>query len=356
MEYFNVLLVGHSFVRRLHNAYQPGHGQGSDIAPGQTIHAAQLSEALSVHHYISGVYTHANNVILTQHLDSCKPAEDQIRPAVVVIQAGSNDLAQLSHFDANAVLQTATQIYQFPSSLREEFDTPIIIINAILPWTANISSDTDTFRQLSTEFNKIIKNFCDSQSIIYNKLRGFANYYPFTPGRMMAFIAIKPLWPTLNDGSLTTLTVCTCNYNTDVFSVIGYCYWTWRHAPTRTDILLVIKSWFIPGLYYFTALWSDLSGLPTSLPIGQNYHIAVKVCHHVLVKYMWALLGLVYFPYLLVKIKCLPQTGWLCRIVIRFIWITLPIHYLLVKKLSLAITPYHVPVKCLFGLYRGYFV
>ena len=202
MEYFNVLLVGHSFVHRLRDAYQPGHAQGSDIAPGQTIHAAQLSEALGVHHYISGVYTHAN-IILTQHLDSCKPAVDQIRPAVVVIQVGSNDLAQLSHFDAKAVLQTATQIYQFASSLREEFDTPIIIINAILPRTANISSDADTFRQLSTEFNKIIKNFCDGQSIIYNKLSGFANYYSFTPGRMMAFIAIKPLWPTINDGSLT---------------------------------------------------------------------------------------------------------------------------------------------------------
>ena len=161
-------------MRRLRDAYQPGHAQGSDIAPGQTIRAAQLSEALGVHHYISGVYTHANNVILTQHLDSCKLAVNQIRPAVVVIQAGSNDLAQLSHFDANAVLQTATQIYQFASSLREKFDTPIIIINAIL---SNISSDADTFRQLSTEFNKIIKNFCDGRNIIYNKLRGFANYY-----------------------------------------------------------------------------------------------------------------------------------------------------------------------------------
>ena len=40
------------------------------------------------------MYTHAN-IILTQHLDSCKPAVDQIRPAVVVIQAGSNDLGQL---------------------------------------------------------------------------------------------------------------------------------------------------------------------------------------------------------------------------------------------------------------------
>ena len=177
MEYFDVLLVGHSFVRRLRSAYQPGHAQGSDMAPGQTIRAAQLSEALGVHHYISGVYTHANNVILMQHLDSCKPAVNQIRPALVVIQAGSNYLAELSHFDANAVLQVVTQIYQFASSLREEFDTPIIIINAILPRTVNISSDADTFRQLSTEFNKIIKNFCDGRSIIYNKLRGFANYY-----------------------------------------------------------------------------------------------------------------------------------------------------------------------------------
>ena len=42
---------------------------------------------------------------------------------------------------------------------------------------ANISSDADTFRQLSSEFNKIIKNFCDGQSIIYNELHGFANYY-----------------------------------------------------------------------------------------------------------------------------------------------------------------------------------
>ena len=36
MEYFDVLLVGHSFVRRLRDAYQPGHAQGSDIAPRQT--------------------------------------------------------------------------------------------------------------------------------------------------------------------------------------------------------------------------------------------------------------------------------------------------------------------------------
>ena len=31
-------------------AYQPGHNQGSDISPGQTISASQLSEALGVHH------------------------------------------------------------------------------------------------------------------------------------------------------------------------------------------------------------------------------------------------------------------------------------------------------------------
>ena len=39
-----------------------------------------------------------------------------------------------------------------------------------------ISPLTLTHRQPSTKFNKIIKNFCDGRSIIYNKLHGFANY------------------------------------------------------------------------------------------------------------------------------------------------------------------------------------
>ena len=100
-----MLLPGNPFVYRLRDAYQSGHAQGSDIIPGQTIRAAQLSKAFGILHHISGVYTHANNEVLTEHPDNCKPMVNQIRPAIVIIQAGSISLAQLAHFDANPCLQ-----------------------------------------------------------------------------------------------------------------------------------------------------------------------------------------------------------------------------------------------------------
>ena len=66
------------------------------------------NDALWCYFHISGVYTHANNEVLTEHLDNCKPMVNQIRPAIVVIQAGSIRLAELAHFDANPCLQIAS--------------------------------------------------------------------------------------------------------------------------------------------------------------------------------------------------------------------------------------------------------
>ena len=103
-----MLFPGNPFVYHLRDAYQSGHAQGNDIIPGQTIRVAQLSKAFGILHHISGVYTHANNEVLTEHLDNCKPMVNQIRPAIVVIQAGSIRLAELAHFDANPCLQIAS--------------------------------------------------------------------------------------------------------------------------------------------------------------------------------------------------------------------------------------------------------
>ena len=174
---FDVVIAGHSFVRRLRDRYQPPHAHGSDVGIGQSIRASHLCDNLGLDHQVRGVYTFSNNINRIDDLWNVVPFVENIRSNVVVLHAGSNDLAQLHEFNVGHILTLATSLFNIAEHLNNVINIPMVIIQAVLPRTHGINCHPDVFAQMAKEMNKQLSNYCDKRTIIFNKLRGFSCFY-----------------------------------------------------------------------------------------------------------------------------------------------------------------------------------
>jgi lysophospholipase L1-like esterase len=172
----DVVLLGHSYIRRLRDGLIPplhSH-RGQDVGIGSLIRAAQLASNLNISQHIRRVYTFSDGVVRIRDLDGIQTFVDRIRPGIVFIDIGSNDLAHYDVVDAYTMLQLVTQLTDLALSLH----APKIILSAILPRTGNITCSPDTFRENAELFNTYLMNICDPKSkLVYHKPRGFWNQY-----------------------------------------------------------------------------------------------------------------------------------------------------------------------------------
>ena len=168
--------MGHSFLRRLRDdmIVNSGSRHGLDIGRASTINAAKMATKLGVSNHLRAIYTHCNYINLIKDLPRCAAITQKIEPSIVVIDIGSNDLANIKTRDHIKMLQLATQVTDFAASIPAK----VVIIHAILPRTARITPSTETFQDNVDLYNNFLKNICEtSDNLIYDKLRGFRNIW-----------------------------------------------------------------------------------------------------------------------------------------------------------------------------------
>ena len=170
----DAVFLGHSFIRRLRDdCIPPNKGKhGLDIGTHSEINAAKLAKCIGVQHHVRRIYTHSNYVVSIKDVTRCALLVTKIKPSIVMIDIGSNDLAHITKVNPGLMLELATKITDLATNL----STRVVILNGILPRTAGMSTDTVTFLKNSELYNQFLKNICESSTnLVYNKLRGFTH-------------------------------------------------------------------------------------------------------------------------------------------------------------------------------------
>jgi hypothetical protein len=172
----DAIFVGHSFIRRMRDEVlrvannTRTRPRPRDISWTQPHGAQSFARHLRLHDMFHCVYTEANNINLVTDLDSAMSTISHVRPFLLLIDIGSNDVADVMTLDPNAMLRLATAVHDFAVQTA----VPCVIINAILPRTGNISCDAAIFRGNAVLYNRFLASLCDDRTTHYNKMRGFA--------------------------------------------------------------------------------------------------------------------------------------------------------------------------------------
>ena len=170
-----VVLLGHSFIRRLRDdlvPWRPQGGRGTDVGLGHPLRAAQLARAMGVSRNVRRIYTFSDGIVRIGDVDQAAAFVRRASPGVLLLDVGSNDLAHIVTVDPVQVLRLAVQLTDVASL----FEAAFVIINAIIPRTGNITCVPDTFRENAELFNTFVKNICEtSEKLVFHKLRGFWN-------------------------------------------------------------------------------------------------------------------------------------------------------------------------------------
>lgn len=166
------VLVGHSFVRRLRDHYLPRGMRYRDVGPTHVERAAQLAAKLDMNKNFTGVYTESDGMVYIRHLESTRQTIQAVKPAVVVIDIGSNDIAKLTAVNLSRILDMVNEVYEFACSL----SVSLVVFNAVLPRTAGLSCSPTVFRTNATRFNKLLRGLAGgrgSPHLAFNEQRGF---------------------------------------------------------------------------------------------------------------------------------------------------------------------------------------
>ena len=235
MSDFNTVLVGHSFIRRFRDYHLPYHAGGQDILQPNAVRAAQLSDALNLEHHVEGVYTYAGNVVMADDLTHSIPLIRAVRPNIVLMDIGSNDLANLHMTDHFSSLDLATRVFDKAKQYNEQCSVPMVIINSILPRSNNIACMANVFLGNAEHYNNVVSNYCDKKNIIYNKQGDFILWR----SRVSRFLALCP--PGLRMASIVTYLIvwlntprdCNVPFWTTVVTCIcnSYVSGFWHHYP-----------------------------------------------------------------------------------------------------------------------------
>lgn len=172
LQKMNVLLVGHSFIRRLKRNLLPAAG-GRDVTAQRAQLAATFASQLEVSQHFESIFTCSENLNLICHLEKCVATVTNTHPQVVMLDIGSNDLAHIKTKKNNICLQLASKITDFAKNLLT-LGVRLVIINSVLPRTGRIACTPDVFASNCHAFNNYVKHFTQTETNIkYNKLRGF---------------------------------------------------------------------------------------------------------------------------------------------------------------------------------------
>jgi hypothetical protein len=170
----DVVLLGHSFIRRMRDDLSPPMftKHGLDIGHYSSLKAARFSTALRISNHIRGMYTLSNNVNFINDITHSKRLIIRTSPGIVIIDIGSNDLARIDNVNPVKMLELATKI----TDIATQLSAPVVIINCILPRSVRIASNPKTYLENTIHYNTFLKNICDtSDNLVFHKLRGFTH-------------------------------------------------------------------------------------------------------------------------------------------------------------------------------------
>lgn len=167
----DILLVGHSFIRRYrdYHARRRRSDHKADITRSQQARARHMASMMRLSHHVDGVYTHSQDIAYIHHVFHAREQILAYRPRALILDIGSNDLAHITTVQPRKMLQLASQVHTYLQNLQ----IPLMIVNAILPRTAGISTSPTVFSANASHYNKYLSEFCTlSPNIIFNKQRG----------------------------------------------------------------------------------------------------------------------------------------------------------------------------------------
>ena len=169
----DVLIIGHSFVRRFRDHFCPG-SRGSDITSPEQAEA--LAKLLSVDTHYQRIFTKSQGIVVIKDLYEIvnNIHEFLLRPTVIIFDIGSNDLAHLAAPSARTCLTLATELVDLAQTLNIHRLVKLVIIHSVVPRFSKIQSSIDVFHQNTNLLNKYLVHLCSSTDCVkYNKLRGF---------------------------------------------------------------------------------------------------------------------------------------------------------------------------------------
>ena len=171
----DVILIGHSFVRRFKDHFcRDTRGTGKDISEPEL--AESLSQRLSIDHHFKRLYTISQGVIFIRDLYQHVQNIDQFvsNPTVIILDIGSNDLAQLHRSTPDRCLKLASELVDMAETLTLHRLIKLVIIHSVVPRFSRINSTIDNFYKNFVSFNKYVQHLCSiTDSVQYHKLRGF---------------------------------------------------------------------------------------------------------------------------------------------------------------------------------------
>ena len=173
----SAFLIGHSFIRRTRDfLIVPPHGKkGRDISESRQHVASIAADKAELAEMVAGLFTASQNINLVCDLWKAESTVVAIRPEIVLLQVGSNDLAHIVQDDESAVAAIATSVVDFAKRLLDHFGVRFVIINSMVPRNSNnMSCSADVFLKNMTLFNRKVRHLSEAvQGLSYNHLRGF---------------------------------------------------------------------------------------------------------------------------------------------------------------------------------------
>ena len=166
------VFVGHSYIRRLRDHYLLRRFRYRDVRPHHVERACELARELELDNQFAGVYTAANDIVFIHELEHTRRTIATVKPGVVVIDIGTNDIARLTADDHVAILNLVTRVYEFARSLH----VSLVVVNAVIPRCKGLSCSPDVFMTNAKRYNSILKTLVensDNPAIVVNKMRGF---------------------------------------------------------------------------------------------------------------------------------------------------------------------------------------
>ena len=124
---------------------------------------------------VSGLFTASQNINLVCDLWKAESTVVAIRPEIVLLHVGSNDLAHIVQDDELAFAAIATFVVDFAKGLLDHFGVRFVIINSMVQRNSNnMSCSADVFLKNMTHFNRKIRHLSEAvQGVSYNHLHGF---------------------------------------------------------------------------------------------------------------------------------------------------------------------------------------
>ena len=171
----NVMFIGHSFVRRARDYLitpESGKPYGRDISESRPHIAKIAAEKAELAHGVRGLYTAAQGINLVADLWKAESSVVNVRPEIVIMHVGRNDLAHT--VDSHAATALAERVIDFGLKLHAELGVQIVIFNSAVPRNSNMTTNPETFLQFMEAYNAKLRQDSDRYSpLSFNHLRGF---------------------------------------------------------------------------------------------------------------------------------------------------------------------------------------